>query len=119
MEQVVAGMRVAVERVQPVKAAKDEAVDRLGREVLLVLVPDQELVKRRAGHELAGQDARGAELEQDVRHPDHRVAVVIARKHLLALRLADVVDLFLKPRAKLVYQRAHIKARERGAHDAL
>ncbi len=37
VEQVVAGVRVAVERVQAVEAAEHEAVDRLGGEVALLL----------------------------------------------------------------------------------
>src|SRR4051812_594418 len=39
VEQVVAGMRVAVERAEPVEAAEHESVDGLGREVFLGLRP--------------------------------------------------------------------------------
>ena len=47
-EQVVAGMRIAVERVQPVDAAEHEAVDRLGREIALGLRPLLDLGEARA-----------------------------------------------------------------------
>ena len=47
-EQVVARVRVAVERVQPVEAAEHEAEDRLGREVALVLRPALDLGEARA-----------------------------------------------------------------------
>ena len=44
VEQVVAGVRVAVERPHPVQAAEHETEDRLGGEVAFVLVPGQQLV---------------------------------------------------------------------------
>src|SRR5205814_928798 len=106
------------ERVQPVQAAKDEAVDGFGGEVPLMLVPAEQLVERRARDELACQHARRAQLRQDMRHADHGMPLVVARKEVLAFRLAHVVDLFLEARAELVDQRAGVETWERGADDA-
>src|SRR5207245_11597760 len=82
VEEVVAWMRIAVEGVKPVQAAEDEAVDGLGRQVLLILVPLEQLFECRARDELARQHARGAQLGQHVRNSDEWMAVVVVREQL-------------------------------------
>ncbi len=59
VEDVVTGMRVAVERVHLVQAAEDEPVQGLPRQVTLVLRPADDVGEPRAGDELAGDDAPG------------------------------------------------------------
>ena len=76
MEQVVAGVRVAVERLHPVQAAEHEAEDALAGEVALVLVPREDLPPRRADDELAGQHLAGRQRRHDGGDVDERVAAV-------------------------------------------
>ena len=104
MEQVVARVGVAVEGVESIEAAKDKAVDRLRGQVFLVPAPAKQLVEGGAGDEITGQDSRRAQLGQHVGDPDHRMALVVAREQLMAVGLADVVDLLLQPLAELVDQ---------------
>src|SRR5438309_11545808 len=96
MEQVVARVRIAVEGVEPTEPPEDEPVNRLRGEVSLLLAPLQKLVKARPGYQLAREHPRGAQLGQDMRHADDGVSLVVPGEHLLALRLAHVVDLFLQ-----------------------
>ena len=58
VEQVVARMRIAVERVEPVQAAEHEAEDGLAGEVALAAGPTSAAPPRRADDELGGQHPR-------------------------------------------------------------
>ena len=73
-EQVVAGVRVAVEGVQAVEAAEHEAEDGLGGEVALLLAPPLDLVEAGALGQLGGEHPLGAELVDHRRDVDERVA---------------------------------------------
>ncbi len=58
LEQVVAGMRITVERVKRVNPAEDEPEDRFAGQVPLVLCPTVELGEASAGRQLGGDDPR-------------------------------------------------------------
>ena len=117
VEQVVAGMWVAVEGAEAVQAAKGEPVDGLGREVTLALIPAQQLVESRTRDKLAGQHPRAAELANDSRHVDNRVRFVIGCEQVLVVGLEPVVDLLAQPVAQLLDERARVETGKRRSDD--
>ena len=117
MEQIVARVWIAVEGVKPVQAAEDKPVNRFGGQVLLLLVPLEELVERRSGDELAREHAGGAQLAQHVGNTDVGMSVVVAGEHLLALGLSRVIDLLLQPLAQLVDEGTGVQSGKCGADD--
>ena len=85
-EQVVAGVRIAVERVQPVDAAEHEAEDRLGRGVALVLRPRLDLGEACAVGELGREHAAGRQLVDHVGNVDERMARRTSRRRGVGCR---------------------------------
>ena len=110
-EQVVAGVRVAVEGVQPVEAAEHEPVDRLGGEVALLLAPRLDLVEADALGQLGGEHPLGAQLVDDVGHVDERVAAVVVGEQPLVVGLEPVVELLDEALAQLGDERPGLEAR--------
>ena len=97
VEQVVARMRIAVERAHPVQAAEHEPEQPLAGEVALLLVPPEHVAPRRAGDQLAGQHASRRQSRQDGRHMDERVAAVELDETRLVGGLPAVVELLGDP----------------------
>ncbi len=111
-EQVVAGVRIAVERVQPVDAAEHEPEDRLGRGIALVLRPLLDLGEAGAVGELGGEHAHARQLVDDARHVDERMVRVPVGEEVLIVGLDAVVELLDEPGAQLLDERSGLEARE-------
>jgi hypothetical protein len=112
MEEVVAGVRVAVESVHPVDAAKHESEDRFGGQITLVLRPLFQLGEARAVDVLGRQDARRRQFVDDGRHVDEGMTAVVRRELPLIRRLVPVVELFGETRPQLLDERDRIEAGE-------
>jgi hypothetical protein len=97
VEQVVARVRIAVERVRLVQAAEHEAVDRLRGQVPLGLRPAGQLGEPGPVGELAGHHPAGGQLVQDLRDGDGGVALVVAGEELLVVGFAAVVEFLGDP----------------------
>ena len=110
LEQVVARVRIAVEGVQLVQRPEGEPVDRLGRQVFLLLGPAEHLGEPRPGGELAGDHPGGAELVDDPRDGDRGVAVEVGGELPLAVGFAQVVELLADPLPQLLDQLGHVLA---------
>ena len=119
LEQVVARVRVAVEGAQPVEAAEHEAVDRLGGQVALGLVPRRP--SRRSGRPRPARSSApgrstgsvttsGTWMKGWSRYESAKSCWL--RASLLVVELLD------EPGAELLDQRAGLEARERQAHGA-
>ena len=119
VEQVVAGMGVAVEAVHAVQAAEHETEQALAGEVALVLRPSEHLLPCRATDQVAGQHPRGRMRCQHVGHMDERMAAIEVGERLLVVGLERVVQLVdqtlpdlgnhvvgIKPAESLLQQRA-------------
>ena len=87
LEQVVARVRVAVERPQPVEAAEHEAVDRLGGQVALVLVPAGHHVEADALGQVGRQHPGGRQAGHHVGDVDEGVVAVRVGEELLVAGL--------------------------------
>ena len=94
MEQVVAGVWVAIERMHAVEAAEHKTEEDLADAVLLVLRPRQHLVPRAAVHQFARDHVSAAEGVQHVGHVDERVPAIEVGEQLLVASLQPVVQLF-------------------------
>ena len=97
VEQVVARVGVAVERLHPVQAAEHEAKQAFADLVALALVPRQRLSPRGAGGEVGGQHPRRAERVDHLGNREQRVAAVEVDEALLVVPLLPVVELLAEP----------------------
>src|ERR1700674_564530 len=87
-------------------------MNRLGRQVPLMLVPLQHFLEALPADQLGGQHPRRAQLAQDVRHVDNWMLLVVVGEGLLVLRLQQIVDLLAKSVAEVVDERSLVKARK-------
>ena len=112
-EQVVAGMRIAVERVELVDAAEHEPVDRLAREVALGLRPALDLGEPRADRQLGREHASRSTARRSRAGTEMNgwPANASAKKRWFAASL-PVVELLGEPLAQLVDERSGIEAGE-------
>ena len=92
MEQIVARVRVAVERVHPVQAAKDEPEEHFAHSIAVLLRPLQHLLPRLAVNQLAGDHMRTAEGGQYIGNVDERVPAIEVGEELLIASLQPIVQ---------------------------
>ena len=111
VEQVVARVRVPVERVHLVQAAEHEPVDRLPGQVTLLLRPGGQLGEPRAVGQLAGHHPPGGQLVDDPWHSDGGVPVVVVGQQPLVVGFAAVVELLQHPLAQLGHEPVHVLVR--------
>ncbi len=111
VEQVVARMRVAVEGVHLVQAPEHEPVDRLPGQVALGLRPAGQLREPRAVREVAGHQAPGGKLLDDLRDVNRGVTPVVVGEQLLIAGLGPVVQLLGDAFPQLGQQRVDVLAR--------
>ena len=97
VEQVVAGVRVAVEGLHPVQAAEDEAEQHFADQIALALVPRQHLAPCRPDGEVGREHPRGAQWMDHLRHGDERMAPIEVDEALLVVALVAVVELLAEP----------------------
>ncbi|MEZ5239355.1 MAG: hypothetical protein R2716_10565 [Microthrixaceae bacterium] len=114
-EQVVARVRVAVERAQRVDRPEHEAVEGLGRELALVVRPREDLGEPGAARVVRGQHPLGAQLLVDRGHVDEGVSLVGPGEQELVVGLAAVVELLEQALAQLLDDGLGIEAREQQA----
>jgi hypothetical protein len=110
VEQVVARVRVAVERVRLVQAAEHEAVDRLRGQVALGLRPAGQFGEPGPVGELAGHHPARGQLPDDPRHSNRGVTLVKVGERLLVAGLPAVVELLGDPFPQLGEQRVDVLA---------
>ena len=115
VEDVVARVRVAVERGEPVDRPERKPKESFSREVALFLRPFEHLSKLRADHKLGRQHPLGRVVGEHGRHMNERVIGELVGEVLLVLGLKLVVQLLAQPVAELVGDRCGIDAREHHA----
>ena len=116
-EQVVARMRVAVERVQAEQAAEHEPEQGLRGEIPLGLLPRLHLGEAHALGQLGREHAAGAELGDDRRNVDEGMVAIRVGEQLLVGRLPPVVELFEEPIAQLLDDRLGLECGEQHPHE--
>jgi len=97
VEDVVARVRVPVERLELVDAAEREAIEALGCELALVVGPADDLGERGTLHQLGGEHPGGGQLVEHRRHCDERMVPVELDEDALVIGLDPVVQLLDEP----------------------
>jgi hypothetical protein len=105
-------MRVAVECLQAVQAAKHESENGLACQLTLRFIPSIELGKAHARRELGGEDALAAERRDHVGNVDERMAAVPIGEQPLVRRFDAVVELLADAIANLVDERLRVEVLE-------
>ena len=93
VEDVIARVRVAVERAEAVERSKDEPEDGLGCTVADGLGLFHQIGPRTADHEIGRDDTRRAEVCMDARNVNEGMVGVEVGELLLIFRLTGVVEL--------------------------
>ena len=115
-EHVVARVRVAVERVEPVQAPEHEAEDRLRGQVLLRLAPREQLIPSGPGRQSVVSTRPVDIRADDGGDVDERMAVVEVGEGTLVGGLDAVVELLADPGLDLGHHRCRVEALEELAH---
>ena len=110
VEQVVARVRVAVERMCLVQAPEHEPVDRFRGQVALLLGPAGQLGEAGPVGQLARHHQPARQLVDDPRDVDRRVTVVVGGQQPLVGRLPAVVELLQHAVPQLVDERVDVLA---------
>lgn len=88
VEEVVPGMRIAVERAHRVEAPEYKSEHGFGNRIAFVLVPREHVRPRVAAHEFGGEDSARAKLGYNFWNRDSGMSAIKVSEPLLILRFA-------------------------------